>query len=416
MIPAFTPNAPAFTPSLNLDFTTGILDPRITFTRASTATYTGSDGLIKTAAIDTPRFDYNPTTLQSKGLLIEEQRTNLLTYSEQFDNAVWGKTNVTVTANTAVAPDGTLTADSYILTSGTSGRQLTQTVSLSNNTIYTLTFYLKRGTDGSGWYELTQSSGVVTRFWVNLNTGAAGTGTGTVTAVGNGWYRCSTTFTTGTNAASTILYLSARPADNNSGSETGNGWVGAYVWGAQLEAGSFPTSYIPTVASQVTRSADSASMTGSNFSSWYRADEGTLYAEAQSAAINSVTTGSVDSTFACINDSTLSNNIAILRGDSGSALSRFSVITLGSVQVNIKQTALAANTFGKIAGCYKVNDFAMSFNGASASTDTSGTIPTVTQMQIGGFTATSGCLNGTIKRIAYYPKRLSNSQLQAITS
>ena len=80
------------TPALLLDFTTGTLDSRITFTRSTTGSYYNSAGVLSTAAINAPRFDYNPSTLQAKGLLIEESRTNLLTYSEQFDNAAWVKT------------------------------------------------------------------------------------------------------------------------------------------------------------------------------------------------------------------------------------------------------------------------------------------------------------------------------------
>ena len=83
----------------------------VTFTRASTGTYVGSDGLIKTAAVNEARFDHNPSTGESLGLLVEEARTNLLTYSEQFDNAAWVKSNSTVTANAGAAPNGTATAD-----------------------------------------------------------------------------------------------------------------------------------------------------------------------------------------------------------------------------------------------------------------------------------------------------------------
>jgi hypothetical protein len=105
-------NRTAVSPSLYLNFVNNeVLDPRITFTRASTATYVGSDGLIKTAATNVPRFAHDPVTGEGLGLLIEEARTNLLLYSEQSDNAAWGKTNILTTANAVIAPDGTLTAD-----------------------------------------------------------------------------------------------------------------------------------------------------------------------------------------------------------------------------------------------------------------------------------------------------------------
>ena len=110
----FTVNPNIPTAALNLNFTTGTLDSRITFTRSTTGSYYNSAGVLSTAAINAPRFDYDPVTLESVGLLIEESRTNLLTYSEQFDNAVWTKSNASITANAIIAPDGTLTADKLV--------------------------------------------------------------------------------------------------------------------------------------------------------------------------------------------------------------------------------------------------------------------------------------------------------------
>ena len=103
---------PTARPSLDLDFAnTRCLDPRITFSRASTATFVGADGLIQTAATNVARFDHDPVTRESLGLLVEEARTNLITYSEQLNNTGWFKNLVTVSANAGVAPDGTFTAD-----------------------------------------------------------------------------------------------------------------------------------------------------------------------------------------------------------------------------------------------------------------------------------------------------------------
>jgi hypothetical protein len=115
LIPLTSSSYPTVRPSLNLDFANSqSVDPRITFTRASTATRVNANGLIEVVASNSPRIDFDPATQVCKGLLIEEQRTNLLTYSENFDNAAWGKQSVTVNANAAIAPDGTLTADKLI--------------------------------------------------------------------------------------------------------------------------------------------------------------------------------------------------------------------------------------------------------------------------------------------------------------
>ena len=138
-------NFPAIKPTLLLDFANvKALDPRITFTRASTATYYDAFGVMQTAASGVARFDSNPTTGESLGLLIEEQRTNLLTYSAQFDNAAWSKPNSdTITANTVVAPDGVLSGDAFVETTATGTHTLFQNATLVGGTVYTLSVYLQ---------------------------------------------------------------------------------------------------------------------------------------------------------------------------------------------------------------------------------------------------------------------------------
>ena len=116
---------PTQRPALDLNFARQKrLDSRVTFTRASTGTYVGSDGLIKTAASGEARFDHDPETGESLGLLVEESRTNLLRYSEEFNNAPWRKYNTTVSSNTATAPDGTSTADKLIASATTASHYL----------------------------------------------------------------------------------------------------------------------------------------------------------------------------------------------------------------------------------------------------------------------------------------------------
>ncbi len=112
---------PTMRPTLLLDFANSLtVDPRITFTRASTATYFDAAGVLSSAANNVPRIDYDPETLICKGLLIEEARTNLLTYSEQFDNAAWIKSNanISVTSTNSTSPDGTASADTVTISTG----------------------------------------------------------------------------------------------------------------------------------------------------------------------------------------------------------------------------------------------------------------------------------------------------------
>jgi hypothetical protein len=356
------------------------------------------------AAYYGPRFDYDPVTLAPKGLLIEEQRTNLLTYSEQFDNASWTKNAGTVTANAGVSPSGTTTADTFIPSTGNSAHNI-YTSLLYTAAVHTLSVYAKPS--GYSWIRLgsmlTGSS-----VYFDVTNGVVGTAsagyTGTITAAGNGWYRCSVTFTATAAVDLPGLYVS------NSGSTVsfaGDGTSGVLLWGIQVELGSFATSYIPTVASQVTRSADVATMTGTNFSSWYNQTQGTFVVNTSPIAVDN------DIAFSVSNSGGYNNSI-YFPADSGS---QFIVVNGGAVQANIDAGTVTANATNRIAGAYKVADFAASVGGGAVVSVASGTIPTVDRAVIGGLEAnTANRLNGHIRSIAYYNTRLTNTQLQQLTA
>ena len=257
----------------------------VTFTRASAGTYVGSDGLIKTAPENVPRFDHNPVTGESLGLLVEEQRANLLLRSEEF-GTTWIPSNASVASNSTAAPDGTISADKLTEDSSASTvHRIQQTVNFAAATV-TYSVYLKAAS--RNFALLVGFNGTNNRYIdckFNLVNGTVDTivnGSAAITPAGNGWYRCSVTAAT-TVTANNILYVYAASVAGggaNYESYTGDGTSGIYIWGAQLEAGTFPTSYIPTTDSAATRSADVASITGSAFSSWYRQDEGTFFVNA----------------------------------------------------------------------------------------------------------------------------------------
>jgi hypothetical protein len=366
-----------------------------------------------TALSGVARFDYNPTTFAGLGLLIEEQRTNLLTYSEQFDNAAWTKLNSSITSNAIVAPDGTLTADRLVENTANSTHSTTQTFSVTSGTAVTLSVFVKSterflalgfspnatfgGTGAGGYFNI--SSGTVQ--------GTNGTVTALISAAGNGWYRCSIASTpNATGTATAAIGLSATGAATT---YTGNGYSGLFIWGAQLETGAFPTSYIPTVASQVTRAADAASMTGANFSSWYNAGEGTFFGAYKGSS------GTGPRRVFSVNDGTIGNSITLIASNASGVVANYMDMQVNSVtQVAIGPGAYS-DTAQTSAVAYKFNDAAFSKNGAAALTDTSCVIPVVTQFEIGQ-QAASLPLNGTISKLAYYPLRVTNAQLQALTS
>jgi hypothetical protein len=232
-----------------------------------------------------------------------------------------------------------------------------------------------------------------------------------MTPVGNGWYRC-TVSRTALASSGAYWQINMATADNSL-NFTGNGFSGIYIWGAQLEAGSFATSYIPTVASQVTRSSDAASMTGTNFSSWYRADAWTMYAEAMNR--NGAITGTNFSIYS-INDGTQDNeSVARFAGSTTVTTSLGSNAGVANQWV-LSGTATTIGTYKKVATAYALNNVAFSDSGATVSTDTSARIPPQNRLDIGRNQATTQPLNGTIKKLAYYTERLTNQELVGLTT
>ena len=386
-------------------FTSGGLDSRITFTRASSGTYFDSAGVMQTATTDVPRFnyEYNGTSWAAKGLLIEPAATNLLLRSTTFNNG-WTASGATVTGNSTTAPDGTTAADTIVENASTSTHGVYQAATLTAAT-YTYSVFAKAGT--RSWLFLTCTPSSAFGAYFNLSDGTVGTVTAgytaTISAVGNGWYRCAISFTaTAATWYSNVLVATA----NGTSSYTGDGASGLYAWGAQLESGSVASSFIETTTATATRAADVASITGSNFSSWFNQTEGTFVAEFTPALISD------QSTVFSVSDGTTNER---MHSSAGGSIHLY-VVDGGLAQVSIDAGSHDANTSRKIATAYKVNDFAASINGGAAVADTSGTLPTVDRLNIGSFTSGNLQLNGHIARITYYPTRLSNAQLVTLST
>jgi hypothetical protein len=353
---------------------------------STATTYTRNNG-----GVYPPRFDYDPVTLAAKGLLIEEQRVNLLTYSEQFDNAAWIKNNGTITANSTTSPDGATTADTFTASAG-SAFHYTNRAGLVVTGSHVHTFYVKKNT--ATWIFFTVSDSGINYF--NLDTGLFGTTPDacTATAVGNGWYRISAVRTLAAVQANCGIGI----AGSNGGANfTAAGTESIFIWGAQLEAGAFATSYIPTVASQVTRSADVATMTGTNFSSWFNQTKGTFVVGYDSAA----------SGFGVLGNNTSGYVLASSTRD----LKTFN----GTTSVASANT-LAVGAIGSGAVSYDSTGRSVVLNGGAIAT-AAGVLQTITTLFIGHDAAFSGArLNGHIRSVRYYPIRLSNAQLQALTA
>ena len=377
------------------------------YNATTTTAITNYIPVLLTAPTNQARFDHDPVARTSLGLLIEQQSTNLVTYSGALDNAVWGQVNCTVNANTKIAPDGTLTATKIVEnTTASVAHYLQEGITVTTATSYTTTVYMKAGE--RTWGYILENSGVSAQAYFNLSTGVVGTvsGTGspsaTITSVGNGWYRCSMTFTSsGTSAG---VRFGPASADNTK-TYTGDGYSGVFTWGAQIEALAFPTSYIPTQASQVTRSQDLASMTGTNFSSWYNNQQGTLYTEAWSPNSNGSTNWGIS---VSLDDGVTGNNnqYMIRSGSYIYASSSGSSAAFGTPGQSLYKATLA----------YQASSYASTINGTLTTSSTITSVSnTIKQLSIGSQYVSQQPLNGWIKKIAYYPIRVTNAQLQSLT-
>jgi len=370
----------------------------------------GTYNATTTAAYYGPRFDYDPVTLAAKGLLIEEARTNIMLQSQALETT-WTRGNILAfgsgsVVNAIAAPDGTTSAE-FIVPDTTGGVAHFMAQSVSHTAAsYTISAYVKAGAYTKFAFRENTTLGTYATFNVSTGTVIETNGTATIQNAGNGWYRCTLTYTGA--AVSQAMGLYVLHAAYTSGSPhlyfwAGDGTSGLYMWGVQDELGSFATSYIPTVASQVTRSADVATMTGTNFSSWYNSVQGTF---AVGFTSNGFTSNAM---IFSVTDGTLTNLIQ-------SYWSAATTITMDGGALATMTLTAAQNTASTLAYAYKLNDYAAVINGGSVTTDTSGTPPsTMSQLNISN---RNGSLfgNGHIRSIAYYNTRLTNATLQALTA
>ena len=382
--------------------------PTPVFTRASTATFVGSNGLIQSAGNNVARFDHDPITLACKGLLIEESRTNSITGSNAFNT--WTMANATVATSSVTTPEGTADAWKVVEDILLANHILSRSFTPVSGTTYTASMWLKSAENGFAFVGLSGGGFASTFVSVDLSTGAVTTATGTpigATSVSypNGWWRVSFSLAATASSSSTVSTRLSRDGDWANRSYLGNGVNGMYCYGGQVEAGSFATSYIPTTTASVVRSADVCSITGGGFTSFYNQSEGTMLT-------NAFTPASGDRTVLSADDNT-ANEMIRLRTEGTNPF--FKVTDGGSELVAIDAGTVSANTSFKLIGAYKLDDFASSINGGAAVTDTSGTTPTVDRMRIGaGQGGNTMC--GCVASLRYYKKRLPNAKLQALTA
>ena len=354
-----------------------------------------------------PRFDYGPVTGESLGLLIEEERTNELTFSSTLD--AYGASSIaSKTQNAGIAPDGTNTAVLAETISTGTDSHLRRYTSQVVNTTYTYSFFAKPGTvDYAIVYNIAKNSVGLT--WFNVANGTIGTTASGVTPfikpAGNGWYRVGVTLTTDSTITNNIVDIRWALVDGVTTPTTGEN---VYVWGAQLEVGSFPTSYIPTTSSTVTRARDNASIEGTNFSSLYNQSEGTVFVAVDKANQANTVAASLD-------DGTGDNKIELRSSGSVVTSSRFD-INENSIVSYSQQAPNAGAVILRLALAYKAGSVNSAVNGVVNTVNVSASIPNVSRLVFHNSTFLTDRRPGHISRLTYYPYRLADATLQEITS
>lgn len=372
-----------------------------------------------TDRLNVPRLTYQNGGGGCPSLLLEKQSTNLALYSEQFDNAAWIGDRKTITANNTTSPDGTQNADLMTGTAATGSHNINPTTLVDlGNTAGTFSVYAKYN-----GYNLSLSIAGTSLNWTGCvfdlqnglaktpqNAGVQSVCTAKIESVGNGWYRCSISYTP--YASGTFYTFIGLTSTNNAtlgayGLQdfTADGTSGLYLWGAQIERSSYGTSYIPTTSASATRVADACFKTG--ISSLIGQTEGVLFVD-----FDLIT-----------NDG---NQVAIITSSAGNEVNRLQIyidssrrvgVYRGDASVNILSSAYTLNSRIKAAVKYKLNDYEFYINGVLIGTDTSASIPpTPSVLYLGTYVDQVISNQMEINQCVIFPTALTSTELIALTT
>lgn len=367
--------------------------------RPSVASYYDSASALRWAAVNEPRFNHDPATGEALGLLVEGARTNVITYSEVINAAIWNKTGTAVIANGFLAPDGMLTADKLNETATSGLHHVTRTSTYSANQTYTFSIYAR-----ASQRSVIALSTAVNASWAqtlttffNLSNGTVQSGTGVIEPVGNGWYRCSITATMGSSNASAGFHVFI----NGNTAYEGVAGNGVWLWGGQAEIGPAASSYIRTEESEVTRATENCSLPVSDFP--FDADRGTL--------LVNFTTGQIPGSNRALRLYSTGTNYIEARAANAS----FFVATDGGTSAGIPTPAATGpNTNYRLALAFSNANFRGSRNGGAVTSIASGAVPATDTLAIGS-TGANLHLFGHVRRVAYWTRPLPNDVLQELT-
>jgi hypothetical protein len=379
--------------------------------------------------------EYYPTTTRTNlaridyssgeaALLIEPQKTNIALYSQEFDNAYWLKVRASITPNVIVSPDGSLTADKLVEDTSNNNHYLWKFIgTVSNGDTRAVSIHVKKAERSVVTLQCLGVSGFQATF--NLDTQTISNSSGlyggnspsstTIIALANGWFRISISGVFNVSNNNSTLVTNILLSNGASQTYLGDGTSGLHIWGAQIEVGSYATSYIPTLASAVTRNADVISKTG--ISDLINSQEGVFFLEI--AALTATQEGNKAISFS---DGTFNNRIQI-EFTNGNNSSSCRVVVGNSSQSSFGNFIPVTTNFTKIAFFYKLNQFKVFVNGIQfQTTGTSGSVNsanTLNNLVFGIANGSGGSLNnfeGRLKSLQLYKTALTDAQLITLTT
>lgn len=377
-----------------------------TTTRDSIATRVNKEGLIEVVGKDKLRIDY--TDSADGVLLLEPSRTNLHNYSEDFSQSYWTKTASTITPNNAISPNGTLNA-SKIESSVDGNSRIEILPTVSDSTVYTSSIFVKKGSLNFISLNLRDKTAVTRVAYFDIDNGVVSSTVNSpndakIENYGNGWFRVSISVDVGIGTTPVRARVNLSSADGNLTVSVGDY---LYIYGAQLEQSSYPTSYIPTSGSTVQRAADTAS--GAGNSEVFNDSQGVLFANI-AALSDDGTNRNIT-----INDNT-SDNVVLLKFDNSSNAIEYRVLSSGTLSVAKTATVSDTTLFNKVSVKYKQNDFALWINGFKMGTDTVGSTPIgLIKLDLSNYDEANK-LYGKTKEIGYYDEILTDEELEYLTS
>ena len=403
-----------------MDVTIGKASELLSFSRPSGGMRINADGKLEWVPQGQMRLDHDPVSGKPIGVLIEEQRTNECLRSQEFENSIWFKTNGAIAPNALAAPDGTITGCKLVEDAANGQRRLYRNTAVLSAAAFTMSVFVHRGSLRRYIMMYPNSGGAGRIATLNLDTLAlTGVSNGTISAFAEGvevisadWVRfwVSVTFPDPVTAINAWIYSSLGPSGNTAYTGDGSSWVG--LWGAQVEAGSFPTSYIPTAAAAVTRAADQISLATEP---WYNGAEGTILLVGDATSIDGV-----DRAIFAIDNVTSGQAEQIdyrVLPTLNQLLPRVRNLNVNSYSI-VQTFDFAKRAEFRSALALKSGDWASALNGVLGTLSANATPMPVGMARLRfGQRGTGPVLYcGHIRRLQYFPRRLSNAELQQVTA